>query len=115
MDRNQKEYKIKITDSAEKSYLEVLNYVFEYYTEERALEIAEDLLNIPLSLKTLPSRGNLENNLSGRKNQFRYILYKRSNSSTIKIIYFIDELKQEVNITDYFPTEMIDTKIKDRS
>jgi len=115
MDRNQKEYKIKITDSAEKSYLEILDYVFEYYTEKRALEIAEDLLEIPFSLKTLPNRGKLENSLLGRKKNFRFILYKRNSSSTIKIIYYVDEKANTVFITDYFPTEMTNTKIKNRS
>ncbi len=112
MDQKQKKYKVIITESAERAYFEVLDYVLEYYTEERALEIAEDLLQEPLSLKTLPNRGKLERNLLDREHQFRFILYKRTNSATVKIIYFINEVELEVNIIDYFPTEMNPSRIK---
>jgi|688.fasta_scaffold96511_2 hypothetical protein len=38
------EYKIIITAFAERAYFEVLSYVFDYYSFERANEIAFELL-----------------------------------------------------------------------
>jgi plasmid stabilization system protein ParE len=109
------EFEIIITKRAEKSYFEVLDYVFEYYTEDRANEIALELLNHPYSLKTFPHRGKLEALLSSRKEDYRYILYKRSNHTTVKIIYYVDETSQKVFITDFFPSEMNHSKVKTRS
>ena len=115
MDQKQKEYKVTITKSAEKAFFEVIDYVLNFYTEERTLEIAEDLRLTPLSLKILPSRGRIEDNLLGRKHQFRFILYRQTNSVTVKIIYYVDELEQEVFIVDYFPTKMDPIKISKRA
>ena len=115
MDQKQKTYQIVITRSAEEKYYETLKYVYEHYSEKRADEIAEELLESPEDLKTFPERGKIEENLEHRSQGFRYILYKRSNHATVKIIYYIDEHTQTVYVTDFFPTEMNHKKIKARS
>lgn len=115
MDESKKEYKVIITTPAKNRYFEVLDYVYKYHNLSRAEEISKELIEIAEGLKFLPSRGKLETKLSNKNELFRFILYKRTNSATIKIIYYISEAEQVVYITDYFPTEMVDTKIKYRS
>jgi len=115
MDQKPKEYKVTITESAEKAFFEVVDYVLKFYSEERTFEIAEDLIVTPLSLRILPNRGRIEENLLGRKRQFRFILYRQTNSVTVKIIYYVDESKQEVFVIDFFSTKMDPIKISKRA
>ena len=115
MDKKQEVYRIIITKPAKERYYQVLDYIYEYYTENRANEIALELLDYPDQLSTFPKKGSLEENLSHRSEGFRYILYKRAAGAQIKIIYFTDDEEKIVYITDFFPTEMNHRKIKYRS
>ena len=115
MVEEEKEYKVKITQRGKKAYFDVLDYVFEYYSEDRAYEIAEELLDYPNTLKTLPNRGKLELALSSRKEDYRYILYKRTQQATVKVVYYVDDITYRVYVTDFFPTEMNQSKIRTRS
>ncbi|MEX1002128.1 MAG: type II toxin-antitoxin system RelE/ParE family toxin [Crocinitomicaceae bacterium] len=115
MDQKQKTYLIIITGLGEEKYYKTLEYIYEHYSEQRADEIAEELLETPEKLTTFPQRGKTEENLEHRPEGFRYILYKRSNHATVKVIYYIDEPTLTVYVTDFFPTEMNHHKIKRRS
>ena len=115
MDDSKKEYKVIITKPAKNRYFEVLDYVYTHHIVSRAEEISKELIDFTEKLTFLPNRGKVETKLNHRNEMFRFILYKRTEYATIKIIYYVDEEINTVFITDYFPTEMIDTKIKNRS
>lgn len=108
----EQEYRLIITLSGEKAYFEVLDYAFEHHSIERANEIAVGLLEFPNVLKIQPYSGTLEVLLSNRTEEYRFLVYKRSKSATVKIIYYVDELTKSVYITDFFPTEMNDSRIQ---
>jgi hypothetical protein len=111
MDDEQKEFKIIITQTAEKAYLKLIDYLFYNYSSERAIEIANEILLEPLLLKKFPERGKIEPYLEHKIQVFRFLLYKRSNSATVKIVYYINESDRSVYITDFFPTEMSPSKM----
>jgi hypothetical protein len=109
------EYQIIITSFAERAYFEVLEYVFEHHTIQRANEIAMELLEHPQILKKFPLLGKIEPNLIERPEKYRFLLYERTKRITVKVIYFIDEWNKIVYLTDFFPCEMSDRKIKQRT
>ena len=115
MDKREKEYEVIITSTAERSYFQILDYVFEHYSELRANEIALELLEFPQSLKKYPFRGKIEELLLNRAYEYRFLLFERNNHTMVKIIYFIEESQHKVYITDFFPSEMNPKKIKKRS
>ena len=110
----QKNYQIVVTSSAERAYFEVLDYVYEHYSVSKANQIAIELLEFPTKLKSQPFIGKIELNLANRKNNYRFLLYKRTQIATVKIIYYIDETDNTIYITDYFPCEMYEQKIRKR-
>ena len=87
----------------------------EEYRKQLMQEIAIELLDYPNTVKTLANRGKLELALSSRKEDYRYILYKRTQQATVKVVYYVDEIAHRVYVTDFFPTEMSQSKIKTRS
>lgn len=107
-------YQIVITSSAERAYFEVLDYVFEHYTIDRANEIATELLEHPQILRKFPNLGKTEPHLKQRPENYRFIVYERANDTTVKIIYYSDESSRTIYLTDFFPCEMSDKKIKRR-
>ena len=110
-----KEYEVEITSKGKLHYFEVLEYFYEYMSYESATKKSEELFDIAHSLKTLPERGQLELALQHLEKEHRYLLYNSTSRSTIKIIYFLDKKRDVVYITDFFPTEMNEMKIKDRN
>ncbi len=112
MDSEQKEYQIEITNTAEKGFFEVLEYAARYYSEERVLEIAEQLRELPFTLVSHPYIGSVEEHINTRNKEYRYILYKRTNQATIKVVYYINESSKTVMIMDFFPTEMHPDQVK---
>lgn len=106
------DYQIVITSSAEQAYFEVLDYVFEHYSINRANEIALELLEHPQILRKFPNLGKVEPHLKQRSENYRFILYERTNEATVKIIYYADESTKTIYLTDFFPCEMLDKKIK---
>ena len=108
-------YEIVITASAERSYFEVLDYVYTYHTLAVADQIALELLDYPQVLTSQPFIGKEETYLSKRKETYRYLVYHRTRQATIKIIYYVDDTVGRIYITDFFPTEMNTEKIRKRS
>lgn len=112
MDQEEIRYEIIITDQARESYYQLLDVIFDRYSQSRFDEISEDLYSYPDQLRTMPERGSLEPFIELPSKEYRYILYRRSNTATVKIVYYIDHQNKEVYITDYFPTEMNPDKVK---
>lgn len=77
--------------------------------------MANSIRNKTKSLCQLPKRGTLEHRLIDRDKTYRFILFKRIPHAEIKILYYLDELKKVVYVTDFFPTEKDDNKIADRN
>ncbi len=111
MEEQKKVYQVVVTQPAKDAFFEILEYLLEQYSYERAEEISNELNNLVNSLVSQPYRGSKELRLISRINDYRFLLYKRSNRADIKIIYFIDKQKELVYITDFFPTEKDDQKI----
>jgi plasmid stabilization system protein ParE len=111
MDGQGKKYEVVITESAERAYFDILDYLFKRYSENRANSIALGLLNAPLRLIEFPEQGALEQALVGQKRTYRFILFERHKDATIKVIYFIDDTILKVYVTDFFPTEMNPSRV----
>jgi hypothetical protein len=111
MDEKQ-DYQIVITASAERAYFEVLEYVYRHHSIIRADEIALQLIEYPQILKQFPNLGTTEPNLKHRSKDYKFILYKRTTKSTVKIIYYISDWNRTIYLVDFFPCEMFEQKIK---
>lgn len=107
-------YQIVITSTAERAYFEVLDYVFEHHSLNRANEIAMELVEHPQILKKYPNLGKTEPNLKQRSENYRFILYERTKQVSVKIIYYVDEQIKTIYLTDFFPCEMHQEKMKQR-
>lgn len=94
------------TEFAEKE----LESIFEYYHEVAGLRIAQKIVNgifnRTLSLKDQPEIGKVEELLQGRKQEFRYLVYKN-----YKIIYWINRKQNRIEINDVFDTRQNPVKI----
>ncbi len=114
---NQKEgrYEVIITEPAEFYFYEILEYFYDNYPIERAEDLANGLRDKTRSLTNNPERGTLEFRLSHRDKIYRYILFKRVSRAEIKILYYLEESKRIVYVTDFFPTEKDDKKIAARN
>lgn len=108
-------YQVIITDPAEISFYEVLDYLYDNYPLERAEQIADELRDTANKLHYYPERGVLEGNLSNRSQGYRYLLYRRSSRTDIKVIYYIDQSSSTVYVTDFFPTEKDNQKLPERN
>jgi len=107
-------YEVIIAHPARIRYQEnILPYLLEYFSLERAIEIDKNILNVASKLRKSPARGSSEKFLEKLKEDFKYILYRETKHFEIKIIYYIDESKNTVYITDFFPTKMNPQKISD--
>ena len=103
----EKIFKIVITRPAKNRYhRDVLPYIYENFSFERALEIDESILRTASSLQKKPGRGRKEKFLAEADEEFRFILHRETRHFEIKIIYFINEENSTVYITDFFPTKM---------
>jgi hypothetical protein len=109
------EFEIIITPFAEKAYFQVLEYVYEYHTSKKAEKIALELLQFPFILKQFPKLGTLELILEERPEKFRFLLFDRTERITVKILYYVDYERYVIYITDFFPSEMLNKKIKKRN
>ncbi len=108
-------YVVIVTAPAEESFYEILEYLYEHYPIERAEQIAGEIRDTAGKLRYQAERGAIEKRLVHRKKDYRFILYKRTSRSEIKIIYYLEEQTNTVYITDFFPTEKDDKKISKRS
>lgn len=85
--------------------------IFEYYKEEASYKIAKDLVDEifdeTLKLSKHPEIGQVESFLEGRSQKFRYLVYRN-----YKIIYWINNQKNRIEISDVFDTHQNPPKIK---
>ena len=78
----QQSFKVEITYSAKQRYQEeILSYLVDNFSFERALEIDENIALSVKSLSKMSERGRTEPNLEEYKTQFRFILHN------IKYVY----------------------------
>lgn len=109
-----KSYQVIVAKSASIRYRElVLQYLFENFSFERATAIDEKIIRLAGSLSVKPYRGRKEKYLSEFSHNFRFILFKETSHLEIKIIYYISEEKSIVYVTDFFPTKMDPSRIRD--
>ena len=94
---------------------EILTYIRKRFSERRALEVEVNLKKILFSLQIDPQRGSVEKLIRIRDPIFRFILLKETKFFEIKIIYFIEESQNIVQVTDFFPTKMNPLKMQSRS
>jgi len=104
-----------ITDPAEISFYEILDYLYDNYPLERAEQIADELRDTAKKLCQYPERGAPESKLAHRSKVYRYILYKRTSRTDIKVVYYIDPALSTVYVTDFFPTEKDNQKLTIRN
>ena len=88
-----------------------LEKIYEYYRENAGIRVAKNLVNgiynETLKLKIQPRIGKEEEILKNRKQEFRYLVYKN-----YKVIYWINEKENRIEINDVFDTRQNPTKIK---
>ena len=82
---------------------------------EKSQRIADQFRDSVKFLETLPHRNPQEKALENANYTYRFLLFKRTNRSDIKIIYRIDEDKHRVYVTDFFPTEKDLSKLVKRN
>ena len=109
------EYQVEITESARLYFYEIADYLYDNLSLSRAEEVTTSLHEKALSLNKLFYRGSKEKVLSDRPQGYKYLLFERSKSKYVKIIYYVDEAVNKVYVTDFFPSEMDDKKIRKRN
>jgi plasmid stabilization system protein ParE len=112
----QQSFEVEITYPAKQRYQEeILSYLVDNFSFERAVEIDENITVSVKSLSKMTERGRLEPNLEEYKNRFRFILHKETRNFEIKIIYYVNQTAKKVYITDFFPILMQPEKLKKRN
>jgi len=112
----QQHYEIEITHPARKRYREeILNYILDNFSFERALKINDNITELVATLSTIPERGTLEQQLENYHQKFRFILHKETRNLEIKIIYYVNQSIKKVYVTDFFPVLMYPEKLKRRN
>ncbi|MCR9182830.1 MAG: type II toxin-antitoxin system RelE/ParE family toxin [Flavobacteriaceae bacterium] len=88
-----------------------LEKIYKYYREKAGIRIAKKLVNgiynETLKLKKQPKIGQTEELLKKREQEFRYLIYKN-----YKIIYWIDNKENRIEINDVFDTRQNPIKIE---
>lgn len=92
---------------AEKQLDEIFDYYSEKVSHQLALKIVLELIEAPEVLKRNPLLGPVEVLLSGRQNEYRYLICKN-----YKVIYSIDYQNDCIKISDVFDTRQNPPKIK---
>ncbi|SNS77132.1 hypothetical protein SAMN05421640_1171 [Ekhidna lutea] len=108
-------YVVDITPEGETYYYDLLKYLYSTHSEESADRKSDEILDMALSLDKMPNRGSDEDKLAFLGVGHKYLLYEVTTRKTIKIIYFIDNSAKMVYVTDFFPTEMDDSRIEERN
>ena len=109
-----KNYVVEITPEAEFYYLQLIEYLYQTHSIKSAERKADEILSLAMSLDRLPNRGTPESKLDFPNMQHRYLVYQVTDRKTVKIIYFIDEPKKKVFVTDFFGSEMSESRIPER-
>lgn len=101
------ELKLFWTDFSQKE----LEKIYEFYREKAGIQIAKKLVdgiyNDTLKLKKQPKIGQIEELLKNRKAAFRYLVFKN-----YKIIYWINDKENRVEINDVFDMRQNPIKIE---
>jgi len=88
-----------------------LEKTYEYYREKAGIRIAKKLVggiyNETIKLKKHPKIGKVEKLLKNRKEEFRYLVFK-----SYKIIYWINDKENRIEINDVFDTRQNPLKIE---
>ncbi len=88
-----------------------LEKIYQYYREKAGTRIAKNLVNgiynETLILKNQPKIGQPEELLKNRKEEFRYLIYKN-----YKVIYWINNKENRIEINDVFDTRQNPIKIE---
>jgi plasmid stabilization system protein ParE len=67
----------------------ILSYLFQNFSFERALEIDNNILRSTERLKKHPHRGRKEEYLKNEKEEFRFVLHKETRHFDIKIMVLL--------------------------
>ncbi len=108
-------YSVEITPEAEFYYLELGEYLYKHQTPAAANKKLAEILSMAISLENHPNRGRIEEKLSFLGKNHRFLVYPYTPRKSIKVIYFVEESTKKVFVTDFFPTEMDNDKISQRS
>jgi plasmid stabilization system protein ParE len=88
-----------------------LDDIFKYYVAKASTQIARKLIfgiiDKTIGLDKNPQIGQKEELLSGRPQNFRYLVYKN-----YKIVYWINKNKKRIDIVNVFDTRQNPVKIK---
>ncbi|WP_341222048.1 type II toxin-antitoxin system RelE/ParE family toxin [Polaribacter atrinae] len=88
-----------------------LESLFKYYKEKANVTVAKEIISgiyeETLKLKQQPRIGQAEEFLKQRKQEFRYLVYKN-----YKIIYWINNSENRIEINDVFDTRQNPPKLK---
>ena len=114
-ERETHKYQVGFTISSRHHFYKVLDYLYQNYPIDRAGQLADELESMAQSLHHYPHRGTKEKWLLDMKQEYRFILFNRTQRADIKIIYYIQESDRKVYVTDFFPTEMDSEQIAGRS
>jgi plasmid stabilization system protein ParE len=85
------------TQFAEDKLEDVFSYYIEKASEKIALRLVDGIIDKSLELEKNPLIGQKEILLSDRIQEFRYLVYKK-----YKIIYWVNEANQRVEIVNLF-------------
>lgn len=108
-------YQVEITPQAEAYFIELLDYLYKHHSPESADKKTEEILQMAVSLRKLPYRGRIEDQLINLDKQHRFLVYPYTSRKSVKIIYFIEEILKTVYVTDFFPTQKDEKYLPERS
>lgn len=101
------ELKIYWTDFAKHELQENFKYLKENVSLKVARKETQKIVKETRRLKKQPEIGQIEELISERKQEFRYLVHQ-----TYKIIYWINIEKSQIEIVDVFDTQQHPLKIK---
>ncbi len=105
---------MRLLQKPNSTYLQLIEYLYQTHSIESAERKADEILDLAMSLEKLPHRGTPESKLDFLDVQHRYLVYQVTDRKTVKIIYLIDESKMKVFVTDFFGSEMNESRIPER-
>ena len=99
--------KIFWTDFAKEELRKNFNYLKENAGQRVARKETQKIVEATKRLQTQPLIGQVEELLVDRKQEFRYLVHQ-----TYKIIYWINDQQNQIEIVDVFDTQQHPDKIK---
>lgn len=100
------ELKVFWTDFAKSELKNIFDYHKEKVSVKIAKQIVEQIVVTADELKSFPEMGAVEELLQSRPENFRYII-----NTNYKIIYWINNTKERIEIVDVFDTRQNPIKI----